>query len=286
MNDGLDLCRVATNVRRMPEFTPVNSLEIRLRALLRDRNTPLWSFYTPLAAAPLWVIAKNYPELDGSDSVAPDGGNPGLCVMDFAGKPYIGLYTAQCRVEAVFEVCKISRHEWVPRSAPGYELLRFVKDIEASLWLNCGLKDCQYHLDPDMVDILLSRPEPDYNDSVPASIGVSPEEDFLRFLGPLRDFLSTQTNVRAVWIFEREAATPLPEGHHAYDISLAMRDPEDGSLLVKVGTMAKALSPVEMDWTPMAVMADDDSLRKLAKQHPPFYQAADFLKEGRESGKD
>ena len=57
----------------MATFTPVNSLETKLRTLLADRNTPLWSFYTPLAASPLWVIVRHHPELDGSDLVAPPG---------------------------------------------------------------------------------------------------------------------------------------------------------------------------------------------------------------------
>jgi hypothetical protein len=50
-------------------FTPVNSLETKLRTLLADLNALTWSFYTPLAAAPLWVIVQNQPELDGSDLV-------------------------------------------------------------------------------------------------------------------------------------------------------------------------------------------------------------------------
>ena len=37
--------------RLMPDFSPVNNLEVKLRALLRDKNTPYWSFHTPLAAA-------------------------------------------------------------------------------------------------------------------------------------------------------------------------------------------------------------------------------------------
>src|ERR1039458_7307055 len=46
----------------MANFTPVNSLETKLRTLLADRNTPLWSFYTPLAAAPLWIIVRHRSE--------------------------------------------------------------------------------------------------------------------------------------------------------------------------------------------------------------------------------
>lgn len=52
----------------MSEFVPVNSLELSLRKLLADRNTPLWSFYTPLGAARLWIMVKHYPELDESDA--------------------------------------------------------------------------------------------------------------------------------------------------------------------------------------------------------------------------
>jgi hypothetical protein len=50
-------------------FTPGNSLETKLRTLLADLNTLTRSFYTPLAAAPLWVIVQNQPELDGCDLV-------------------------------------------------------------------------------------------------------------------------------------------------------------------------------------------------------------------------
>ena len=57
----------------MNTFTPANHLETKLKALIADQNTPYWSFYTPLAAAPLWLVVKHYPELDGSDELAPGG---------------------------------------------------------------------------------------------------------------------------------------------------------------------------------------------------------------------
>ncbi|MDQ6760148.1 MAG: SseB family protein, partial [Acidobacteriota bacterium] len=97
----------------MSEFDPVNSFELRLRAILTDKNTLLWSFYTPLAAARLWVIVKNYPELDGSDAVAPEGRNPDLCVFTSSKDEdsYIGLYTAGFRAEEAFAKWNISPAE-------------------------------------------------------------------------------------------------------------------------------------------------------------------------------
>ena len=70
----------------------------------------------------------------------------------------------------------------------------------------------------------------------------------------------------------------MPVGDPAYEIGLVMDDPEDKSLLSEVGVMAKALTPVEMECVPAVLMADDQSLRNLAKQKPPFYARHDFLK--------
>ena len=78
----------------MSDFVPVNSLEIQLRALLQDRNTPSWNFYTPLAAAPIWIFVRNYPELDGSDLIAPEGKNPEICVFSWASKLVPSSYSA------------------------------------------------------------------------------------------------------------------------------------------------------------------------------------------------
>jgi hypothetical protein len=70
----------------------------------------------------------------------------------------------------------------------------------------------------------------------------------------------------------------LPADNPVYEIGLLMDDPEDKSLLPQVGVMAKALTPVEMECVPAVLMADDQSLRNLSKQKPPFYARPDFLK--------
>lgn len=264
----------------MGTFTPVNNLEIKLRALLRDKNTPYWSFYTPLAAAPLWIIVRHHPELDGSDLVAPEGQNPAVCIFRLPEYSYIGVYTAESRVQAIFERWNISTTEMTYVSAPGYQLLRLLMTYEKVdyLWINGGLMDCQLRLDPDMVEILLSRPEPEYEERPSHHIALHPDEDPQRFLQPLREFLGQQPTVRAAWIFGDRSAPSLPADHYSYEIGLLMQDPEDESLLAKVVTMAKALTPVEMNWTSSLLMADNRALRSLAEDQAPFYQAADFLK--------
>jgi len=260
----------------MNQFVPVNSLEITLRTLLRDRNTPLWSFYTPLAAFPLWIIARHYPELDGSDQVAPKGKNPEVCVFNFPNGEIVGLYTAHCRAQAAMKVWDISPAKWIAISAPGYQLLRFLQLMDKQITMNCGVKDGQYTLDPDMVEILLSRPEPVPVGSQPQRKVRVPEGDPQRFLGPVREFLAKQPTVRAAWIFGRTDAPPQRPGHYAYEFMLIMREPEDKSLLHPVEVMLKALTPVEMDWVTGVLMGDDESFRKFAAEQPPFYQAADF----------
>jgi hypothetical protein len=47
-------------------------------------------------------------------------------------------------------------------------------------------------------------------------------------------------------------------------------------LLEKVRTMAKALTPLGMEWTSAMLLGDDKSLGNLAQMYPPFYEAADF----------
>jgi hypothetical protein len=262
----------------MTNFTPVNSLETKLRTLLTDRNTPLWDFYTPLAASPLWVIVRHHPELDGSDLVAPPGQNPQVCTFNFPQGDYIGLYTSPGRAEQAFAQWEISKHDWVVVSAPGYQLLKLLKDSEADLCVNVGVKECQYNLDPDMVEILLSRPEPQYAAQPSRKITLEPNDDAAKHLAPLREFLSRQSKVRAAWIFGQKSASPQPAGFRSYELGLLMDDPEDKSLLPEVGTMVKALTPVEMEWTTAVLMADDQSLRKLVKKKPPFYARGDFLK--------
>ena len=260
----------------MNKFVPVNSLEITLRTLLRDRQTPLWSFYTPLAAFPLWIIAAHHPELDGSDLVAPPGQNPEVCVFQFPKGEIIGIYTAHCRAEAAMKQWDISPAKWTAISAPGYSLLRFLHPMDKQLTINCGVKDGQYTLDPDLVEILLSRPEPPPLASQPQRKIKPPGGDPQRFLGPVREFLQRQPTVRAAWIFARSDAAPQRPGHHAYELLLLMRDPEDKSLLHQVELMAKSLTPVEMDWVTGVMTGDDNSLCNLAAQQVPFYQAPDF----------
>ena len=124
----------------MTDFVPVNSLEIALRNVLRDRNTPLWSFYTPLAAAKLWIFARHYPELDGSEETAPAGKNPEICIFSAPEKTsYIGVYTAQSRAEEAFAKLNLSRGELTIISAQGYQLFRFLQDFDADQMINLGL---------------------------------------------------------------------------------------------------------------------------------------------------
>jgi hypothetical protein len=262
----------------MANFTPVNSLETKLRTLLADPNTLTWSFYTPLAAAPLWIIVRHHPELDGSDLVAPPGQNPEVCIFKGPKDSYIGLYTSAGRAQEAFTQLKIPPQVMRIVYAPGYQLLKLVSQYDAHLWINCGQKECQYHLDPDMVEILLSRPEPQYNTQPSGKIVMEPAGELEQHLAPLRDFLNRQPKVRAAWIYRQKPATPLPADNPVYEIGLVMDDPEDKSLLPQVGVMAKALTPVEMECVPAVLMADDQSLRNLTKQKPPFYTRPDFLK--------
>ena len=259
-------------------FTPVNSLETKLRTLLADRNTPLWSFYTPLAAAPLWVIVRHHPELDGSDLVAPPGQNPEICTFKGPKDSYIGLYTSPGRAQQALTQWKMSPHDWTVVSAPGYQLLKLLAGSEANLCINVGVKECQYGLDPDMVELLLARPEPKYDAQPARKVVFDPADELEPYLAPLRDYLSRQPKVRAVWIYRQKATSTQPAANPVYEIGLVMDDPEDKSLLHQVGVMAKALTPVEMECVPAMLMADDQSLRNLTKINPPFYARPDFLK--------
>jgi len=263
----------------MTDFLPVNSLETKLRSILRDRNTPLWNFYTPLAAAQLWVIVRHYPELDGSDQIAPGGKNPDVCIFNWEDESFIGLYTSPGRVEEIFQKWEISRAKWTLISAPGYQVLRWLSAPEYHLVINLGLENCRYPLDPDMVEILLSRPEPTAADRRTEKVTFAVEGNPEQYLDPLKDFLSKQPTVRAAWILSPETSpAPVASGSRAYEIHLVMRDPEDNSLLEKVCTMAKALTPVEMEWQTAVMMADDESFRRLSKKSPPFYRSKDFLR--------
>lgn len=263
----------------MTTFTPVNNLELKLRDVLTNKNTPLWNFYTPLAATPLWIIVKNHPELDGSDLVVPPGQNPEVCTFREPNASYIGIYTSRGRAQEVFTKMKLSPQALTIVSAPGYQVLKYLSTFEEeSLWINCGLKDCQYHLDPDMVDILLARPEPTAEPAPSRPMFLDSTDAAEQHLAPLREFLGRQPKVRAAWIYRQLNEPAVPASHQAYEVALVMEDPADNSLLHEVGVMVKALTPIEMDWTTGVWMADDQSLRNLMKQKAPFYARADFLK--------
>ncbi|MGI9086563.1 MAG: enhanced serine sensitivity protein SseB C-terminal domain-containing protein [Chthoniobacterales bacterium] len=261
----------------MPEFTPVNNVELQLRAVLRDKNTPLWNLYTPLASSPLWVITRHYPELDGSDLFAPAGQNPDVLTFTDKNGRWIGLYTSPERAEIAFVRWEIPRRDWTVISAPGYQLLKLLKDVDAELCLNLGCDGIQKTLDADMVEILIERGEPEYEQRATA-----PQADFAptgkpeQYLGPLREFLSQAPSVRAAWVLTRRDPAAKDQNKENYEIELLMRDPDDDSLLDKVITIAKAVTPVEMEWTAGVMMADENSLRNLARKHPPFYCSEDF----------
>ncbi len=260
----------------MPDFIPANSIELELRNLLRDRNTPSWNFYTPLAAASLWVIAKNHPELDGSEHFAPPGENPHVLTFKGPDGSWLGLYTAPERTKDVFTRWKLPEHDYQVIPAPGYQLLRYAVALEAQVCINLGCPECQYTPDPDMIQILLDRGEPAYETREKAEADFAPAGNPEQYLAPLRDFLSQQSGVRAAWVLRRVDPDDPAATKEPYEIELLLRDPDDRSLLGKVTTMAKALTPVEMEWIAGTMMADDQSLRHLARRHSPFYTSPEF----------
>ena len=257
----------------MADFTPTNSLEIALRNLLRDKDTPVWNFYTPLAAAQLYVIVKDYPELDGSDAVAPNGENPSVCVFHADERSWMGVYTSADRAREAMESCKIPAREFTCISAQGHGLLGYLSTIEGELWINAGLVECQYHLDADLLEILLSRPAPPPPTAPADAFVVNRDAEAPAFLAPLREFLARHPEVRAVWVFEKEE----PGGKLRFDIGLLATDPTDNETLKKVATAVKAITPVEIESETVMLMADDTSLGKLARDQPPFYQSPSFL---------
>jgi hypothetical protein len=89
----------------------------------------------------------------------------------------------------------------------------------------------------------------------------------------LRDFLAQQPTVRAAWIFRK----PETNGKATYEVGIVAIDPEDNVILEKVGTVVKAITPLQVECGVMMMMADDVSLGNLSKQQPPFYAAPDFL---------
>ena len=260
----------------MSEIVPVNRLEIELRKVLQDRNAPLWGFYTPLAAEKVWLIVGHDPSKDGTDeAIAAPGQNPAVCVWKGEEDSWIGIYTAECRAREVMERRGISPQKMTCIYAQGYEVLRWLSTMEEKLCMNLGLKEWQKVLDADMVDILLRREQPPVKEegAVDHVVKVFPAVDPTPHLERVKEFLSGQPNVRAAWVFGRAPEPGMPEGTPCYEICLVMRDPEDRSLVDTVTTMAKALSPVEMEWTTAVIMADEQSLRNLARQRAPFYSA-------------
>lgn len=277
------------NAQTKGDFTPVNGLEEQLKRVLTERNAPLWDFYTPLAAAPLWIVVPHHPELEGTDAVAPGGRNPAVPVWSGPGPDgetvhVVGIYSSELRARKGVEMHESQMPGKMSCvSAKGYPLLRFMTTFGADILLNMGQKECQYDLDADMIDILLERPEPP--DDVPARRVAEPQGDPAKFLGPVRELLARDAAVRAAWIFEvqdteaADAATRL-RGHASYELALLMRNPDDEHLLPKVETMAKALTPVQMDWTATLLRGEDAAFENLAARQPPFYRARDFLEGG------
>lgn len=265
------------NAKEKGDFTPVNGLEEQLRRVMTDKHTPLWDFYTPLAAARLWLLV---PEGLEPDDLGPGKAIP-ICTWTFNEAEHVSLYTSRQQAEQVMNL-------WPERpltcvAAKGHGLLRLMMMQPADhLWLNLFVPGAQYTLDPDMVDLLLERPEPP--DSGLERLVRVPEDDPGKFLGPVRDLLARDAAVRAAWIFEAPAsmdkAAPASRGDVSYELALLMQDPDDDHLLRQVELMAKALTPVQMEWTVKRLRGDDASLRELAERQPPFYAARGFLQGG------
>ncbi len=83
------------------DFTPVNEVEEQLRRVLTDKNTPLWDFYTPLAANPLWIVV---PEKAAAQAMSKGGQNPAVTVWSGLGPDgetvrYVGVYSSESRAK-------------------------------------------------------------------------------------------------------------------------------------------------------------------------------------------
>jgi len=252
----------------------MNALEDQLKRVMTDRQTPLWDFYTPLAATALWITvpADADPEVTGQ--------NPPLCIFDgkdSAGQPkrYLGVYSSRSRAEQVLKLWEYPA-PMICVSAKGYSLLRYLiaQDVD-ELWLNFGLPECQYCFDVDMIEILLERPEPP--DPKPKRLVAEPEGDPAKFLGPVKELLARDATVRAAWIFEARTDEELPPGETRYELALLMQNPDDDHLLRQVETMAKALTPVQMEWAATLLRGEDQAFHQLAEHQPPFYAARGFL---------
>jgi hypothetical protein len=262
------------------DFQPHNPLEEQLRRLLTDKNTPYWDFYTPLAASPLWIVV---PEKAAAAALHSKESNPGVPVWCGPGADgetvrCVGIYSSELRAQKGVEM----HSERMPEkmtcvSAKGYGLLRYMMTFDADILLNMGQKECQYQLDPDMIDILLERPEPP--DPEPPRTVSMPSGDPAKFLTPVRELLARDGSVRAAWIFEAKSGRPELKGQCDYELALLMQNPEDDHLRQQVETMARALTPVQMEWAVTLLRGEDAAFRQLSERHPPFYTAKGFLEE-------
>lgn len=256
------------------DFTPLNHLEDQLKRVLTDPQTPLWDFYTPLAAAQLWITV---PEEAAKKLHA---GHPPVCVFEgknLAGEParYLGVYSAKTRAEQALKLWQFPA-PMTCVSAKGWQLLQYLMVQDADyLWLNFGLRECQYGLDADMIDILLKRPEPP--DPEPQVRVTAPAGDPAKFLQPVKDLLARDATVRAAWILETKPENPQLRGQACYQMALLMQNPEDEHLLDQVELMVKALTPVQMEWEVALLRAEDHQLKHFAGKNTPFYAAKTFL---------
>lgn len=259
----------------MAEFIPTNSLDILLRNLIRNKQTPIWSFFTPLAAAEVFIIAKRYRDAQGREAEPPKGENPAVAVFTSGEQTWIGIYTSRDRVRKAMELCKVPEDDYTYVWALGHGVLSYLNTMDAELWINGGLKECQYRCDPDIVDILISRPAPPPPEKPKEHLQLDPDAEAPAFLGPLHDFLAAQPRVRAAWVFDQGEEG----GKLRYEVGIVATDPTDDEILEKISTVLRAVSPLTVEATTMMMMADDTSLRKLASDQPPFYRAPDFLSE-------
>ena len=256
----------------MSELTPTNSLEICLRSLILDKHTPVWSFFTPLAGFQVFIITPAHPQRNNRKRTAPKGRNPEVLVVGANNQSYVGLYTSAGRAQEAMKRLKLSPREYTFVSAKGWQLLNFLKEVDADLCMNLGIKEWQYMLDPDLVEILLERPEPPDPEPGAPSVVLSPE-GAPAFLARLHDYLAKQPRVRAAWVFHKPPSGNQP----CFEVGLVTNDPEDDEILTAVGNVVKALTPLEVECSVMMLMADDQSYINLSKQQPPFYAAPGFL---------
>ena len=268
----------------MPPFQPVNPLESLLRKLLSGEDGRVWQFLTPLAAAPVWLITKHYPELDGSDLVAPEGQNPAFLSLEFPTGKYIGLYTSEQRAQTAFDVYHISRVDFTTVSTQCHGLLKllqfaYAEDENTHVFVNLGTEDGCYHLSMEWIGYMLERPAPPPLTRTEPELLVDPcpPGNPGAPLGPIRDFLAKTPTVRAAFILGVPPDVPGEPAPARYDFALVMVDPDDKSLEQRVTVMLKALTPLEEEWSVGTLMAPDEAYRQMAAANPPFYAAPGFL---------